>query len=326
MAHPAASLIGGLPLALALLLAPAPAAPASPAAAGSAGAASAAAASAVVASAAPATAVPGAPGDAGVAAGAVAPHRHPHRPAGTGTAGQGDGAQRFAVEVAPYASEPARQRCLRAVESGRGPLLAVVGASFTAGVGAGSPLRAWSVDLVRWLGWRAIVVGVPGAGYVWPGRNGDGPLSRIVGSLDLASLHPRLVVVQAGRDDIGVPMVEEQAAVARFYTGLRRRLPHAELATVTVMPSRGGPHAGELSTDGAIRRGIARAGAGVRVIDPLAGRWHFARQRGGLHPNAAGAMTIAGRVEQALSADGLRPGRPAAPVRVCELTAPTGQG
>jgi hypothetical protein len=321
VAHPAASLIGGLPLALALLVAPAPAAPAS-----------ASAAAAAAAAAAPATAVPGSPGDAVVTAGAGALHRHPPRPVATGTAAHGGGGPHFTVEVAPYASAPARQRCLRAVESGRGPLVAVVGASFTAGVGAGSPLRAWSVDLVRWLGWRALVVGVPGAGYVWPGRNGDGPLSRIVGSLDLASLHPRLVVVQAGRDDIGEPIVEEQAAVARFYTGLRRRLPHAELAAVTVMPSQGGLHGAELSTDGAIRRGIARAGAGVRVIDPLAGHWHFARQRGGLHPNAAGAMTIAGRVEQALSADGLRParparpGRPAAPVRVCELTAPTGQG
>ena len=44
------------------------------------------------------------------------------------------------------------------------PRLAVVGASFTAGVGSGNPDRSWAVLLARLLHWDAVVYGDPGAG------------------------------------------------------------------------------------------------------------------------------------------------------------------
>ena len=49
------------------------------------------------------------------------------------------------------------------------PLLAVVGASFSAGAGAGHPSDAWPEDLARIMHWRLIVSADPGAGYVNPG-------------------------------------------------------------------------------------------------------------------------------------------------------------
>ena len=54
-----------------------------------------------------------------------------------------------------------------------GPRLAIVGASFTAGVGSG-PSRSWAVLLTRHLRWDAVVDGVPGAGYVRAGAGRSG--------------------------------------------------------------------------------------------------------------------------------------------------------
>lgn len=45
-------------------------------------------------------------------------------------------------------------------------MLAIVGASFTAGVGPGRPGQSWAVLLARLLHWDAVVYGDPGAGYV----------------------------------------------------------------------------------------------------------------------------------------------------------------
>ena len=44
------------------------------------------------------------------------------------------------------------------------PVVAIVGASFTAGVGAEDPAGSWAVLLARQLRWNAFVYGVPGAG------------------------------------------------------------------------------------------------------------------------------------------------------------------
>src|SRR6266436_9631509 len=60
---------------------------------------------------------------------------------------------------------------------GTRPLLVVLGASFTAGVGAQSPADSWAVRLAELIRWRAVTLGVPGAGYTRPGVDDLGPLS-----------------------------------------------------------------------------------------------------------------------------------------------------
>jgi hypothetical protein len=57
------------------------------------------------------------------------------------------------------------------------PTVAIVGASFTAGVGAEDPAGAWAVLLARQLHWNAFVYGVPGAGYLHAGLGRKGPVS-----------------------------------------------------------------------------------------------------------------------------------------------------
>jgi GDSL-like Lipase/Acylhydrolase family len=85
------------------------------------------------------------------------------------------------------------------------PAMAIVGASFTAGTGPGNAALSWAVLLARTLGWNAIVDGVPGAGYVRVGAGHHGPVARLLAGEDLHALDPRLVVVEAGHDDSGVP-------------------------------------------------------------------------------------------------------------------------
>jgi hypothetical protein len=62
------------------------------------------------------------------------------------------------------------------------PTVAIVGASFTAGVGAEDPAGSWAVLLARQLHWNAFVYGVPGAGYVHPGLGRKGPVAAAAGS------------------------------------------------------------------------------------------------------------------------------------------------
>ena len=94
------------------------------------------------------------------------------------------------------------------------PALAIVGASFTAGVGPGNPGKSWAVLLARLLHWDAVVYGDPGAGYVRAGVGRMGPVAAEIARIDLRALAPALVIVQAGHDDIGVPLRLEQRRVA----------------------------------------------------------------------------------------------------------------
>ena len=99
------------------------------------------------------------------------------------------------------------QRLQRArQDSGRRlPTVVIVGASITAGIGAGQPDRSWAALLVRRLGWNAVVLGDPGAGYVRPGIHRRGPVARELSEVNLRKLNPALVIVQAGHNDMGVP-------------------------------------------------------------------------------------------------------------------------
>jgi lysophospholipase L1-like esterase len=216
----------------------------------------------------------------------------PARPGGTATQ----------CRVTPRASPAGRPR----------PLLVTLGASFTAGVGAGRPGQGWAVRLAELIGWQAVTIGVPGAGYAAPGLGRLGPLPREVTRARLSALHPSLVIVQAGHDDLQVPAAREAALVARLVRLLRAEAPAARLAFVTVF-SRPGP-AGtvltdELSTDAAIVSAIRAADARAIVMDPLRSRWRFPRAGGGtgLHPSSSGHLVIAERVAQALARAGVTP-------------------
>lgn len=190
------------------------------------------------------------------------------------------------------------------------PLIVTVGASFTAGVGAGNPARNWSVRLAQLLDWRSVTLGVPGAGYVKAGLDGLGPLRRELGLVDLSTLGPSLVIVQAGHDDWRVSGPVEARAVKALIEQVRSAAPFAALAVLTVF-ARPGASAVVMARDERIDAAIVAA---VRttdpfavIVDPLRDHWRFPRADGGLHPSAAGHLLIAKRVASALYTAGVIP-------------------
>ena len=199
--------------------------------------------------------------------------------------------------------------CEARLERGRRgvPTLAVVGASYTAGVGPDNPVLSWAVLLAGRLRWNAVVYGVPGAGYVNPGSGGRGPVDRMIGVERLRALHPAVVIVQAGLDDLGEPAGREMRRVRATVGLIRSAAPGARIALITSFTGillRGAPALQRL--DRAIVTGARTADPQVIIMSPLAGRWRFARQDDGLHPSAAGDAWIAGKVRSILAAHGVR--------------------
>ena len=204
-----------------------------------------------------------------------------------------------------------------------GPRVAIVGASFTAGVGPGDPGQSWAVLLARTEHWDAVVYGDPGAGYVRPGVRHQGPVARELTQVGLPALRPALVIVQAGHDDIGVPPQLVRSRVAQAIALIRAQAPQARIALLTVFPGRS--HAARVyQTDQAIVTAARAADHGVIIMDPLTGRWRFPRGRDGLHPTAAGDAAIAVQVAGILRASGVAPGPAGHGSRICE-TAIAGQ-
>ncbi len=184
------------------------------------------------------------------------------------------------------------------------PRLAVVGASFTAGVGSGRLDKSWAVLLARLLHWDAVVYGDPGAGYVRPGVGHKGPVADEIARVDLRALAPALVIVQAGHDDIGTAPRLERQRVEQAVALIRAEAPRARIALLTVFagPARS-PAA--YRTDRAIVTAATAADRNVIIMDPLAAGWTFSRARDGLHPTAAGSAWIAREVAAILRRHGV---------------------
>ncbi len=188
------------------------------------------------------------------------------------------------------------------------PTVAIVGASYTAGVGPGHPALSWAAVLARTLRWNAVIYGVPGVGYVRAGAGHLGPIRRMLAAERLRGLAPALVIVQAGLDDLGVSPRIEQSQAERTINLIRSQAPHARIALLTVFsgPSeQAGPALHR--TDRAIVVAGKTADPGAIIMDPLTGRWRFqhADHNHGLHPTAAGDAWIARKVAAILSAHGI---------------------
>jgi lysophospholipase L1-like esterase len=185
--------------------------------------------------------------------------------------------------------------------------MAIVGASYTAGVGPGNPELSWAADFARKLRWNAVIYGVPGAGYVRRGADGLGPMSRMLDAERLPHLDPALVIVQAGHDDGGVPAVVEHRRVLRTIDLIRADDPRARIALLTVFSLPTGPSPALYRADRVIVTAARDADPHVIILDPLTGHWKFQRAADGLHPTAAGDQWIARKVASILRADGIAP-------------------
>jgi lysophospholipase L1-like esterase len=187
------------------------------------------------------------------------------------------------------------------------PTVAIVGASFTAGVGPNVPSLSWAAVLARTLHWNAVIYGVPGVGYVSPAPSRLGPVTRMLGEVRLRGLVPALVIVQAGHNDVGVPSAVERQRVRQVIEEIRAQAPHARIALLTVFAK---PYASNLPELDRTDRAIVTAARAVDrkaiIMDPLAGRWKFTRFGGiDLHPTAAGDAQIERKVAAILRSHGI---------------------
>jgi lysophospholipase L1-like esterase len=206
------------------------------------------------------------------------------------------------------------------------PTVAIVGASYTAGVGPGNPEQSWAVGLARLLHWNAVIYGVPGAGYLRASASGRGPMARMLGQEELRRLGPALVIVQAGHDDVGMPAGLERRRVGAAVNLIRAAAPAARIALLTTFAVSPGGSPALRQTDNAIVTAGTAADPGVIVMDPLAGRWTFPRAGDGLHPTAAGDAWIARTAAAILLARGVRPApvTGGAPV-ICDVSVGAGK-
>jgi lysophospholipase L1-like esterase len=189
----------------------------------------------------------------------------------------------------------------------RQPLMVVVGASFTAGVGAAQVTDGWAYALARELGWRAVIRGVPGAGYVEAGAGDAGPIGRELHQLDIARLQPQLIIVQAGHNDAGVPADVLSSRVSDLLQTLRAEDHGATVALVTVFATGQQPSLADLATDRTLTATARQVDPRALVLDPLVQHWRFPTVADHLHPDPSGHLWIAHRVAEGLLAAGLRP-------------------
>ncbi|HXT91419.1 MAG TPA: SGNH/GDSL hydrolase family protein [Trebonia sp.] len=187
------------------------------------------------------------------------------------------------------------------------PTVAVVGASITAGTGPNNPEESWAVELARQLHWNAVVYGVPGTGYLRASGFGRGPMTRMLGALNLPALDPALVIVQAGHDDLGASAALEERRVRATVDLIHAAAPGARIGLLTTFAGVLGGTPALRGIDRAIISAGTAADPGVVIMDPLAGQWSFPRAADGLHPTAAGDAWIARRVAAILRAHGVRP-------------------
>lgn len=191
----------------------------------------------------------------------------------------------------------------------RVPTLAIVGASFTAGTGPDNPELAWAVVLARLLRWNAVIIGVPGAGYVAPGIDNRGPVESMLTQERLRGLAPDVVIIQAGYDDARWPLARESRRVRAAVGLIRQQAPRARVAFITVFTrsaiATGTP--AQRAIDHVIVTAGKAADRRIIIMDPLTGRWKFPRAHpGGLHPSAAGDAWIAHKVADLLSGYGVQ--------------------
>jgi acyl-CoA thioesterase I len=280
----------------------------------------AAAASAVASCSQEATAQAGAAATTAVASAGPTPAARPrgysspagHRANGTGI-----------VQIRLLAAGDPFGRCEQRIEGGPRdlPTMALVGASYTAGVGPNNPALSWAADFARKLRWNAVIDGVSGAGYVRTGTHNLGPMTRMLGVERLPALAPSLVIVQAGHDDSGVQARVERRRVAATIDLIRAQAPHARIALLTVFAPPSVPVAAALyRTDTAIVAAAKAADPHVIIMDPLTGHWKFPHAHDGLHPTAAGDAWIARKVASILRTHGIVAARATAPTAViCDL-------
>lgn len=160
------------------------------------------------------------------------------RPAPTSSAatGQSSSTAGTAPSVAPTASGSPSPSSPTSVMAAGSPI-AFIGDSFAEGKGADPKDNRWTSVLSRGLKVKELNFGHAGTGYLRAGRAAacDGkpcPAFKDVVAQVVAA-KPKIVIIEGGANDVGLPVAEVKAAVVETITALKSGLPEATINVVT---------------------------------------------------------------------------------------------
>jgi lysophospholipase L1-like esterase len=195
------------------------------------------------------------------------------------------------------------------------PTLLVIGDSFVAGAGVADAGKAYPALLADATGMRLLLDGQGGTGFINDARGtGNGDTSKLIDRLvadGQKSPDASVVVVDAGRNDLSDPIDEVGGAVSDYLDHARAQWPAADIVVVIPAFITQQPFDGYREVRSRFESSATKVGA--TLIDPIAEGWYqnvdvatlVSADR--VHPNDAGALLIAQRMEESLRSHGLIP-------------------
>lgn len=129
----------------------------------------------------------------------------------------------------PTSSETDEQ----AEESAEATVVAFLGDSYTAGIGASEADNRWTTLLAEAAGWSEQNFGAEGTGYVAaPFINNEQSVPYTARVEAIIAENPEVVIVSGGRNDVGQDTAEVQAAASEIFTSLREALPDVTIIVI----------------------------------------------------------------------------------------------
>jgi lysophospholipase L1-like esterase len=189
------------------------------------------------------------------------------------------------------------------------------GDSFTAGAGVQSEIDAYPALIARSAGWNVHVDAQGATGFIADGRGtGNGDTSRLIDRLaEDGRRFPEvdLLIIDAGRNDLGYPTEEIAAALSEYVNAARRQWPGVKIvqilpAFLTVRPYDAYPDLWR-------KMNSSLAAVDGTLIDPFADGWYTGADLASMvipdkvHPNGQGSSHIAARLLASLRAKGILP-------------------
>jgi acyl-CoA thioesterase I len=162
--------------------------------------------------------------------------------------------------------------------------------------------QAWPVIIAHDDGWSLTNLAADGDGFVAVGDDGTTFLQQV---REAITLHPKLVVLSASSNDLGVSEPEVKAAMVEAVDELHAALPNAQIVGVSAIWNENDlpPQLDQMGTD--LKAAVsAIGGTYLDIGNPLQGRPDL-MQGGDVHPTAAGQLVVAATVQAALSKAGL---------------------
>lgn len=177
-----------------------------------------------------------------------------------------------------------------------------VGDSITAGHGL-TTAQAWPALMADANDWSLTNLSCDGAGVAALGDDDDCASAYATLVKRAVALRPRVVVLQASSNDLGLDTAEIRSATDQVVDDVHRRMPRARVIGLSAIWNQDAPPAQLAAISKAMRKALRREGGTyVDIGEPLRGHADW-MQRDDVHPTARGQQAIAAAVTAAFRRD-----------------------